>query len=78
MRADGSFPPQGATAENDEGQVLGVVGMDGETFVAGLPAAEGHFVVRWGAARQNRCRVNYALPGKAAIGAYLAVEAICD
>lgn len=47
-RADGSFPPQGATAENDEGQVLGVVGMDGETFVAGLPAAEGHFVVRWG------------------------------
>ncbi|CFK97573.1 outer membrane usher protein [Burkholderia pseudomallei] len=52
--------------------------MDGETFVAGLPAAEGHFVVRWGAARQNRCRVNYALPGKAAIGAYLAVEAICD
>lgn len=78
MRADGSFPLQGATAENDEGQVLGVVGMDGETFVAGLPAAEGHFVVRWGAARQNRCRVNYALPGKAAIGAYLAVEAICD
>lgn len=32
----------GATAENDAGHVLGVVGMDGEVFVAGLPDQQGH------------------------------------
>ncbi|OJB19680.1 fimbrial protein [Burkholderia ubonensis] len=77
-RADGLSPPQGAIAENDEGQALGVVGMDGEAFVAGLPAADGHFVVRWGADRQNRCRVHYSLPGKGAGDAYPAAEATCD
>ncbi|KVD86705.1 fimbrial protein [Burkholderia sp. ABCPW 14] len=77
-RPDGSSPPQGATAENDEGQALGVVGMDGEAFVAGLPDLEGHFIVRWGTERQNRCRVNYTLPGKGAVGAYPAMEATCN
>ncbi|AOJ03758.1 fimbrial protein [Burkholderia mayonis] len=77
-RPDGSSPPQGATAENDEGQALGVVGLDGETFVAGLPDLEGHFIVRWGAERQNRCRVNYTLPGKGAVGTYPAMEATCN
>ncbi|WP_457921530.1 fimbria/pilus outer membrane usher protein [Burkholderia ubonensis] len=77
-RADGLSPPQGAIAENDEGQALGVVGMDGEAFVAGLPAADGHFVVRWGADRQNRCRVHYSLPGKGTGDAYPAAEATCD
>ncbi|KVK74292.1 fimbria/pilus outer membrane usher protein [Burkholderia sp. MSMB1498] len=77
-RPDGSSPPQGATAENDEGQALGVVGMDGETFVAGLPDIEGRFFVRWGAERQNRCHVNYTLPEQAPAGAYPAVEATCN
>lgn len=76
-RSDGTPPPQGATVENGAGQALGIVGMDGEAFVAGLPELNGEVVVRWGADRRDRCDARYTLPQRATHDAYPEVEAIC-
>jgi outer membrane usher protein len=62
--ADGKPLPLGALVENDEGQELGMVGQDGEAFISGLTTLQGHFVVRWHAAAEQQCRVDYALPEK--------------
>ncbi|MGR4897365.1 fimbria/pilus outer membrane usher protein [Stenotrophomonas sp. LARHCG68] len=75
--AHGAPLPLGAMAENDEGQVLGVVGTGGLAFVGGLQKSPGSFLVRWGGADEQRCRVHYALLLSDPDDVYPYVEAVC-
>ncbi|WP_240702168.1 fimbria/pilus outer membrane usher protein [Trinickia terrae] len=76
---DGKPVPMGAMVENDEGQELGVVGMDGAAFVSGLPALTGQVVVHWGAEREHACHITYSLPPVKSNGdAYPQIEGTCQ
>jgi outer membrane usher protein len=69
--------PLGAVVENDEGQQLGIVGMDGLAFVSGLPALDGHVAVRWSSGVEERCRADYALPATQSESSYPSLRASC-
>lgn len=70
--------PLGAMVENDDGQQLGVVGAEGQTFVGGLQKTSGSFLVRWGGADAMRCRVNYTLPASTPNDVYPYLESVCE
>ncbi len=53
--------PFGSVIENEAGQEMGIVGPDGQAFVAGA-AQNGYFTVRWGQREEDRCTVFYSLP----------------
>ncbi|MGJ7509674.1 fimbria/pilus outer membrane usher protein [Variovorax sp. GT1P44] len=53
--------PLGSKIENEAGEEVGIVGPDGQAFVAGA-ASKGHLKVIWGHGENDQCIVPYSLP----------------
>jgi len=60
-RLDGRPLPFGSRIENEAGEEVGVVGPEGQAYVAGAPEA-GTLKVVWGQDATAQCQVKYALP----------------
>ncbi|WP_211461972.1 fimbria/pilus outer membrane usher protein [Collimonas silvisoli] len=53
--------PFGARVENQQGQEMGIVGGEGQTFISGAKEADA-FTVKWGQAAAEQCRIKYRVP----------------
>lgn len=58
--ARGHFPPFGSLIDDDAGKEVGVVGQDGQAFIAGA-AEQGVIHVRWGDGAGMRCEASFTL-----------------
>lgn len=61
LQQDGQPMPFAAEISDAAGQIVGVVGQGSKAFVRGV-ADSGSLTVKWGAAPDSQCRINYALP----------------
>lgn len=75
--ADGKPAPFGAmaSADLDSGTVTGIVGDNGELYLAGLPD-EGHFQLAWGEGSTKQCHASYQIAKKEANG-LVQIPVIC-
>jgi outer membrane usher protein len=53
--------PFGAKVENLQGQEMGIVGNEGQTFISGAREADA-FTVKWGQGAAEQCRIKYHVP----------------
>ncbi|WP_329956034.1 fimbria/pilus outer membrane usher protein [Collimonas silvisoli] len=55
--------PFGARVENQQGQEMGIVGGEGQTFITGAKDAD-ELKVKWGRGAAEQCRVKYRVPAE--------------
>jgi outer membrane usher protein len=55
--------PFGAKVEDGQGQEMGIVGSEGQTFVTGAKDA-GVFKVKWGQGAAEQCSIKYQVPAE--------------
>ena len=75
----GGTLPFGASVENEQGNMVGVVGQDSRVFARGLED-QGALTVKWGSGPVEQCRISYTLPKKdpkAYNPGYLSVQSHC-
>ncbi|WP_329956605.1 FimD/PapC C-terminal domain-containing protein, partial [Collimonas humicola] len=53
--------PFGAKVENEQGQEMGIVGSEGQTFISGAKES-GVLNVKWGQGATEQCSVKYHVP----------------
>ncbi|WP_442854863.1 FimD/PapC C-terminal domain-containing protein [Burkholderia sp. Leaf177] len=75
----GGSLPFGASVEDEQGKMVGVVGQDSRVFARGLED-QGALTVKWGSGPVEQCRISYTLPKKdpkAYNPGYLSVQSHC-
>ncbi|WP_438391407.1 fimbria/pilus outer membrane usher protein [Caballeronia sp. DA-9] len=75
----GGTLPFGASVEDEQGKMVGVVGQDSRVFARGLEE-QGALTVKWGSGPVEQCRISYTLPKKdpkAYNPGYLSVQSHC-
>jgi outer membrane usher protein len=78
-RADGNALPFGAEVLDKDGQSVGAMGQGGQLFVRGAEDG-GTLTVRWSAAADDQCHIQYTLPARSKIqdaSTMASIDAIC-